>query len=148
MGLSSKLFLIAADDNVHALSNAAFMRMLRRESDTRIPEFAGQLVRQASIVIALERREPTTIVRCTFSILDIDQKGVLDVERWDAQQIALVADPFASERPVRGDIPQVIDAAHRFIARGGAWVPEQALLNRIEQAALQKLVCPRVKVVR
>lgn len=148
MGLSSKLFLISADDTVHTLSNAAFMRMLRRESDTRIPEFAGQRVRQASIVISLVGREPTTIVRCTFSILDIDENGVLDVERWDAQQIAGVADPFASERPDRGDKPQVIDAAHRFIARGGSWVPDQALLNRIERTALQKLVCPRVKVVR
>lgn len=148
MGLSSRLFLIAADDTVQALSNAAFMRMLRRESDTRIPEFAGQRVRQASIVISLVGREPTTIVRCTFSILDIDENGVLDVERWDAQQVARVADPFASERSVCGDTPQVINAANRFIARGGSWVPEQALLNRIEQASLQKLVCPRVKVVR
>lgn len=105
-------------------------------------------MRQASIVISLVGRQPTTIVRCTFSILDIDENGVLDVERWDAQQVARVADPFASERPVRGDIPLVIDAAHRFIARGGSWVPEQALLNRIEQAALQKLVCPQVKAVR
>lgn len=146
--MSSKLFLIAADDTVHALSNAAFMRMLRRESDTRIPEFAGQRVRQASIVISLVGREPTAIVRCTFSILDIDENGALDVERWNAQQVARVADPFASERPVRGDRPQVIDAAHRFITRGGSWVPEQALLNRIKQAALKKLVCPRVMAVR
>ncbi|MDO9251516.1 MAG: hypothetical protein Q7U48_08195 [Hydrogenophaga sp.] len=148
MGLSSKLFLIAADDTVHALSNAAFMRMLRRESDTRIPEFSEQRVRQASIAISLVGHEPTTIVRCTFSILDIDENGVLDVERWDAQQVARVADPFASERPVRDDIAQVIEAAHRFIARGGSWVPELALLNRTKQAALQKLVCPRVKAVR
>ena len=32
-------------------ANAAFMQMLRRESVARIPEFAGQRVRQASVVV-------------------------------------------------------------------------------------------------
>jgi hypothetical protein len=148
MGLSSKLFLLSADDTVHALSNAAFMRMLRRESVDRIPEFAGQRVRQASIVVAVVNGAPMQIVRCTFAILDIDEHGVLDVERWNAQQFARVGDPFAPERPDRGSMHQVFDAASRFIARGGSWEPDQALLRRIEEAALLKLSCPRVRVVR
>jgi hypothetical protein len=45
-------------------------------------------------------------------------------------------------------MPQVFDAANRFIARGGSWEPDQALLRRIEEAALLKLSCPRVRVVR
>lgn len=148
MGLSSKLFLLSADDTVYALSNASFMRMLRRESIARIPEFAGQRVRQASIVVAVVNGAPTQIVRSTFAILDIDDDGVLDVERWNAQQFARVGDPFAPERPDRGSMPQIIDAASRFIARGGSWEPDQTLLQRIEEAALLKLACPRVKVVR
>ena len=148
MGLSSKLFLLSADDTVHALSSAAFMRMLRRESVARIPEFAGQRVRQASIVVAVVNGAPTQIVRSTFAILDIDEDGVLDIERWNAQQFARVGDPFAPERPDRGSTSQIIDAASRFIARGGSWEPDQTLLHRIEAAALLKLVCPRVKVVR
>ena len=148
MGLSAKLFLLSADDTVHALSNAAFMRMLRRESIARIPEFAGQRVRQASIVVAVVNGAPTQIVRSTFGILDIDDDGVLDVERWNAQQFARVGDPFAPERPGSGSMPQIIDAASRFIARGGSWEPDQTLLHRIEEAALLILVCPRVKVVR
>ncbi len=149
MSLSSKLFLLSADGTLHALSNAAFMRMLRRESIARIPEFAGRRVRQASIVVALVNGgTPTQIVRCTFSILDIDEHGVLDLARWNAQQIARVADPFAPDRPDCGSLPQVIDAASRFIARGGSWEPDQALLHRIEQTALLELSCPRVRVVR
>ncbi len=50
VGLSSKLFLISADNTLHALADAAFMRMLRREAVSRIPDFAGQRVRQASVV--------------------------------------------------------------------------------------------------
>jgi hypothetical protein len=148
MGLSSKLFLIAADDTVHTLSSAAFMRMLRQEPVARIPEFAGQRVRQAGIVVAVVNGAPTRIVRCTFSILDIDEDGVLNLERWNAQQFARVGDPFAPERPDRGNMPQIIDAASRFIARGGSWEPDQILLHRIEEATLLRLVCPRVKVVR
>ncbi|MDP2406280.1 MAG: hypothetical protein U1D36_17930 [Hydrogenophaga sp.] len=148
MGLSSKLFLISADDAVHALSNAAFMRMLRQEAVARIPEFAGQRVRQVSMVVALLNGVPTRIVRCTFAILDIDEDGVLDVARWNAQQIARVGDPLAPERPERTSLPQVVDAASRFIARGGSWEPDQALLHRIEEAGLLRRVCPRVKVVR
>lgn len=148
MGLSSKLFLLSADDTVHALSNAAFMRMLRRESMARIPEFAGQRVRQASAIVEVANGVPTRIILCTFAILDIDEHGVLDVERWNAQQFARVGDPLAPERPDRGSMPQIIDAASRFVARGGSWEPDQTLLHRIEEAALLKLVCPRVQVVR
>jgi hypothetical protein len=148
MSLSSKLFLLSADDTLHALPNAAFMRMLSRDTIARIPDFAGQRVRQASIVVALVNGAPTQIVRCTFAILDIDEHGVLDVERWNAQQIARVDDPFAPDRPDRGSLPQVIDAASRFIARGGSWEPDRALLHRIEQAALLKMSCPRVRMVR
>lgn len=148
MGFSSKLFLVSADDTVHALSNAAFMRMLCRESVARIPEFAGQRVRQASIVVAVVNGVPTRIVRCTYAILDIDEDGVLDVERWNAQQFARVGDPFAPERKDRGSMPEIIDAACRFIARGGSWEPDQTLLHRIEETSLLKLACPRVKVVR
>lgn len=93
---------LSADDTVHARSNAAFMRMLRRESVARIPEFTGQRVRQASIVVAVVNGAPTRIVRSTFAILDIHEDGVLDVERWNAQQFARVGDLFAPERPDRG----------------------------------------------
>jgi len=84
MSLSSKVFLLSADDTLHALSNAAFMRMLRRESIARIPEFAGQRVRLASAVVEVANGAPTRIVRCTSAILDIDEHGVLNVERWNA----------------------------------------------------------------
>ncbi len=46
MGLSSSLFLLSADDKVHALASTTFMRMLRREDEARVPDFAGQRVQQ------------------------------------------------------------------------------------------------------
>jgi hypothetical protein len=46
--LSSKLFLLSTDDRLHSLASTAFMRMLRQENLARVPDFAGQRVRQAS----------------------------------------------------------------------------------------------------
>lgn len=148
MRLSLRLFLLSADDTLHALANAAFMRMLRREAVARIPDFARQRVRQASVEVEVVNGTPSRMVRCTFAMLDIDGDGVLDVERWNTQQCARVGDPFAPDRPAHGTESLIVDAASRFIARGGSWEPDQALLRRIEAAALGQLACPRVRVVR
>jgi hypothetical protein len=70
MKLSSKLFLLSADDTLHALANAAFMRMLRREDLARVPDFASQRVRQASVVVQVVDGVPWRMVHHTFSVLD------------------------------------------------------------------------------
>jgi hypothetical protein len=77
MKLSSKLFLLSADDTLHALANTAFMRMLRREDVTRVPDFAGQRVRQASIFVEVVDGTPLRMVRRTFCVLDIDADGLM-----------------------------------------------------------------------
>jgi hypothetical protein len=148
MGLSSRLFLLSADDTLHALASMAFMRMLRREEVARIPDFAGQRVRQASIVVEVVNGTPSRMVHWTYSILDIDADGLLDVERLSTQQFARVDDPFEPARPGQAKRGAVVDAARRFIARGGSWEPDERLLRRIEAAALGQVSCPRVQVVR
>lgn len=148
MGLSSKLFLLAADDTLYALASTAFMRMLRREDVSRVPDFAGKRVRQASIVVEVVDGTPSRMVHWTFSILDFDADGLLDVERLSTQQFARVDDPFAPAGPAQGKGGRIIDAARRFVARGGSWEPDKRLLSRIEAAALGQVSCPRVRVVR
>lgn len=148
MGLSSRLFLLSADDTLHALAGAAFMRMLRREDVARVPDFAGQRVRQASIVVEVVGGRPSRMVHWTFSVLDIDADGLLDVERLNTQQFARLDDPFEPARPAQGTGGSIIDAARRFVARGGSWEPDKRLLRRIEAAALGQVSCPRVRVVR
>ena len=89
MGLTLWLYLLCADDTLHALASTAFMRMLRKEDVARVPYFAAQRVRQASIVLEVEGETPVRVVHSTFSILDIDADGLLDVERLSTQQFAL-----------------------------------------------------------
>jgi len=148
MGQSSRLFLLSPDDTLHALAGTAFMRMLRREDVARIPDFAGQRVRQASVVVEVVNGTPSRMVHWTFSVLDIDADGLLDVERLSTQQFARVDDPFEHARPAQGKGGPIIDAARRFVARGGSWEPNKRLLRRIEAAALGQVSCPRVRVVR
>src|SRR4029450_7549413 len=56
---------------LHVLAGTAFMRMLRQEDISRLPDFAGQRVRLASLTVELVDREPLRILHCTFSTLDI-----------------------------------------------------------------------------
>lgn len=148
MGLSSRLFLLSADDTLHALASTAFMRMLRREDVARIPDFAGQRVRQASIVVEVVNGAPSRMVHWTFSMLDIDAEGLLDVERLNTQQFARVNDPFEPAIQGQGTGGPIVDAARRFVARRGSWEPDERLLRRIEAAALGQVSCPWVRVVR
>lgn len=148
MGLSSRLFLLSADDKLHALASAAFMRMLRREDVVRVPDFAGLRVRQASIVVDVVGGTPSRVVHWTFSVLDIDAEGLLNVERLNTQQLARLDAWFEPSTPVADTGGPIADAASRFVARGGSWEPDERLLRRIEAAALGQVSCPRVRMVR
>ncbi|MEJ8859130.1 hypothetical protein WKW79_31485 [Variovorax robiniae] len=148
MGMSSKVFLVSAEDMPEALAAAAFMRMLRQESPSRMPDFAGQRVRQASITVELGEGTPLRVVHRAFSMLDIGADGVLDVARLSTQQVARMADFMAPESQTQATKAPVVDAANRFIARGGYWQPDDLLLRRIDAAALGHLPCRRVRVLR
>jgi hypothetical protein len=146
--MSSRLFLLGGDDTLHGLAGTAFMRMLRQEGTARLPDFAGQRVRLASLVIELADREPRRVLRTSFSIIDIGTDGLLDVARLNAQQVARVDSLMAGVLGQPGRGAAVVDAATRFIARGGSWQPDHQLQRRIEAAALGRLRCRRVRVVR
>jgi len=130
VGLSSRLFLLSGDDTLHGLAGTAFMRMLRQEDTVRLPDFAGQRVRLASLVVELADRVPRRVLHANFSIVDIGTDGLLDVARLNAQQIARVDSFMAGVlgEPRRGAV--VVDAATRFVARGGSWQPNHQLLRR------------------
>ena len=101
----------------------------------------------ASRLVGLVDGMPTRTVYRTFSVLDFDAAGLLDVVRLNNQQIARIeAGAWASRAGNRRDRPMV-DAVDRFVARGGTWKPNEHLLRAIEAAALGQLRCPRVRVV-
>ena len=147
--MAARVFLLSADDTLHALASTAFMRMLRQEDLARVPDFAGQRLRQASVVVQVVDGTPSRLVHSTFSILDIKADGFLDVERLNTQQIARLDVSFDRSSPANEvACGPIIDAAQRFVARGGSWEPDARLLRRIEAAALGLVSCPRVRILR
>jgi hypothetical protein len=148
MGLSSKFFLLTADEVMHTLAGTAYMRMLRKEAVARLPDFAGQRLRLASLVVELASRSPLRVVHRTFSIIEINCDGLLDVARLNAQQIARIDNFLAPVLQQSAPKTPVVDATSRFVARGGSWQPGDLLMRRMDAAALGRLPCRRVRVVR
>ena len=120
MRLSSRLFLLSADNTLYVLASEAFMRMIRREDVARVPDIAGQRVLQACIVVELVNGTPSRMVHGTFSILDIDADGLPDVERLSAQQFASLDGPLEPARPAQVEKGLIVEAARQFVARGGS----------------------------
>ena len=87
------------------------MRMLRQEDVARVPDFAGQRVRLASVVVEMVNRTPSRMLHRTFSILDIGTDGLLDVARLNTRQIARMDDPLAPARPAPVNRTPIVDAA-------------------------------------
>lgn len=120
MGWSTRLFLLSTGDALHRLAGAAFTRMLRADSGCRAPDFAGQRVRLASVTIELAEGAAVGVRHLSFSMLDFNAQGALDVQRLNAQQVArldsMLSDVLA---PANAD-PKVIDATSKFAARGSS----------------------------
>jgi hypothetical protein len=87
-------------------------------------------------------------VHRSFSIIEIDRDGLLDVARLKAQQIACIDSFLAPVLQQPAPTTPVVDATSRFVARGGSWQPDDLLMRRIDAAALGRMSCRRVRVVR
>ncbi|WP_028218028.1 hypothetical protein [Paraburkholderia oxyphila] len=138
MGFSSRTFLVAPDDTLWRLSASKFDRMLRDPASHRLPAFAGQRARMASVVVELVAGEPVRVVRTTYAVLAFDAEGRLDPGRFEKQQFALVESvvaPVQASSADEGNQP-VVDATARFIAQGGRWIPAPHLARAIDEAAL------------
>jgi hypothetical protein len=144
MGLSGRIFLVDENDGLYRLPNATFEQMLQDPRSCRLARFAGARVRMADLVVELRRRQPVRVVRATFHILSFDGDGCFKASVFDRQQRALVELAIAPGIGEHAGPANVVEAAERFVAQGGRWVPSRSLGHRIEAAALGRLKCPRL----
>ncbi len=141
MNLSSRRFLIGRDGVVYRLADATFNRMVRNPASHALPIFAGQRVRMANLIVELIGGAPVRVVRSTYAKLTFDDDGHMDSGMFTRQQWALAAsavDPALVDTKHDG---KVLDAATRFIARGGGWRPSTSLARTIDEAALGQVEC-------
>lgn len=94
---------------------------IRDPSTERIALFAGQRVRLAELLIETGDRKPCRVLRATFTIFQFDERGCVDADRYEKQQMAMVevtiVPAFGNRKPTKN----IVDAKDRFIAQGGSW---------------------------
>jgi len=144
MGLSYRLFLLDENDVLYRLSNAKFDEMLRRPAGNRIPRFAEARVRMASVIVRFEDRRPIRVVQTSYSVLPFDKTGRLDVTAYQQPVRARIDLVLSALRNETAASKTVIEAANRFVDRGGRWEPSLALARAIEQSALGLAECEKV----
>lgn len=95
----------------------------------------------ADLVVELTDRAPVRVVRSTFAVLPFDDDGRMDSDRFLKQQWSRAESALdrGFDAPARQD--NVLDAAVRFVAHGGAWRPSSALAPAIEDVALGRTAC-------
>ena len=115
MGLSLRIFLVDDDDRLQRIPLTRYKRLLLREPEERLQQFAGKRARCALVVVDLVDRRPVEIAHVQYSIIPFDSEGRIDVsEKGKEARLAMEL-----HRPLldAGDSRQVIYARHRFAKR-------------------------------
>ncbi len=115
MGLTVWILIINDDDTIRRLPLTKFERLMKRDSDERIPEYAEKKVRYAEVVLDLEQRKPAKILKMDYLVMAFDSKGRIDrTERDQKSQLAMdIIPPFDVGR----ENGNVVDARHVFAKR-------------------------------
>ena len=144
MGMSYRVFLLDQEDGLYRLSSTRFVRMLQDPGSHRFARFAGSRIRMTELIVELADRQAIRIAWIMFGVLDFDEEGFLDASAYERQQRARAELALATPIVESDDASVIIDAARRFVARGGSWSPSRKLAQSIEAAALGRVKCPRL----
>ena len=142
--LSCRMFVLDQDDRLYRLPTRTFEAMLLAPQKHPLPRFAGTRVRMSDIAVELFERQPVRVVWSTFDMLVFDDHGRLDVPAYQRHQRACAELGLVPPLIEARNAGTVIDAAKRFVAQGGCWVPSPAQLVHIGAAALGRTKCRRL----
>ena len=144
MGLSRRAFLLDPDDRVYWLPNTKFAQMLGDPTSHRLPQFAGARVRMAEVLLEFLDRQAMRVLRTSFSLLTFDDEGCFDPSAFERHQWARAELAFSPRMDGPGSAAVVVEAASRFVAQGGRWVPSKTLARLIDDAGLGRVKYPRL----
>jgi hypothetical protein len=142
MGLSLRVFIVEDDDTIKRLPLARYERLLKRDPDERLLEYAGKRIRYALIVVDLVNRRPIEVVRDEFAYLDFDEDGRFKEPEHDkGVSSALDMLDFFS---LKQQDKRVIDARHKFARKRyfdkNRWEPTDEIVAAIAEAIFGKLI--------
>jgi hypothetical protein len=140
MGLSIRIFIVEDDDTINRLPLARYERLLKRDPDERLLEYAGKQVRYALNVVDLFNRRPIEIVKDEFGFLFFDDEGRLKVSELKKEE-SLAFDMLAPLFPDQTN-SRVIDAQHKFAKKRYfneySWSPTDEIKAAITEAIFGK----------
>ncbi|MCK4485605.1 MAG: hypothetical protein KAU38_02465 [Desulfobacterales bacterium] len=137
MGIGLRIFLVNDDDSLERLAVARYDRLLRRDPEECLPQYAGKRVRYALVAYEVENRIPVEILKIEYNYLFLDSEGRIDAGEAEKER-RLAVDLFPPMLPEE-QAGQVIDAKHRFARKRYdakyRWTPsrelEAAILNAV-----------------
>jgi len=137
------MFLLDQDDALYRLPTQIFELMLRAPKNHPLPRFAASRVRMSDVAVEIVDRQPVRVVWSTFDMLAFDEHGHFDARAFERHQQACAELGLVPSMPAAAGAGTVVEAAARFVVKGGCWTPSKPLLRRIGAAALGRLKCPR-----
>jgi hypothetical protein len=152
MKLSHRMIFVDSSDQVLRIPNSRFEKLLGPRSTDRLPQFAGQRVRAAEVIVGLENRHPVDIVRVSYFYLHFDKRGFADYETFMRHGALAMEAAMGSNWPFPDETANVIRAGHRFAARRRdhevVWKPTSSLARSIYKAALDDPGYPHLSSIR
>lgn len=139
--VAGRYFLVTDEDEIIRLSNARFERLHSNPPKDNLAELAGQRMRWAEIIVALENRKPSKILRATYGYLHFNSDGCLNVDRY-MQDAAVVMNAGFPKLFVEEEPHNVINAQQEFAKRQRDhsvwWKPNATLEQQILDAAMDQ----------
>jgi transposase len=142
MGLGIRIFIVEDDDTIKRLSLARYERLLKRDPDERLLEYADKRVRYALIVVDLVNRKPIEVVRDEYAYLEFDEEGRFKEPAHGKEENSALdmLDFFSLEQQDK----RVIDARHIFARKRyfdkNRWEPTAEIITTIAEAIFGKLI--------
>ena len=112
MGIGIRVFLFSDDNSIKRLPLTRYERLLRRDPNEHLLQYAGKRVQFAEVAVELEKRKPVQILRVVYGILSFDSEGSIDAAKQEKEMrlSAEMMPPILSDRPST----KIVDAQHQF----------------------------------
>ena len=140
MGIGIRVLLVDDDDSIKRLPLTRYERLVRRDPNEQLLQYAGKRVRFAEVAVELEERKPVQIIRVVYGILPFDSEGRIDTAEYE-KEMRLSAEMMP---PILADrlSPKIVDAKHKFAKKRFndqfRWEPTYQIEKAIVEAIFVK----------
>ena len=138
MGTTIWIFFVNDDDSLRRFPLTRYERLIERDPNERLPQYANKRVRYVEVALELEQRKPVGIMRVLYLILPFDSEGRVDAaEQENERRLGIeMMSPILMDRNSK----QVVEARHRFARRRFdneyRWKPTQGMESAVMETIL------------